>query len=503
MRGVYCAGGARGVPVAGQRIQISPAPALLSPLSAPCQVPGALSPEECAEFIAQAERVGFQWQGSGGPAKGEAYRDNHRISVEDNELAGESGRRKRRDEEGIGKSTHLWDRLAPVLQPLQAGNRKAVRLNPNMRVYRYSRGQQFGAHIDESVTVAGGGRTEYTLLVYLSGAPSTWEGREEWEEGEGYREEGEEQGEGGVGAEGDGEEKGERDGEGAVGEGAKEGDGGEGRWRREKGVAGGRGKGGVGKQQHQHQEQLVGGETVFYVGARSQESFENSEKYHGLAGRHSVPVSLFSLNSFLHFPSPSCSPSVPYSSLPLSPQVSPEVGMALLHSNWARCLLHEASEVKLVASHCVYAPLSPHIPPLPFFPQVSPEVGMPSLHRHGARCLLHEAREVKAGIKSLVCTFLYASPSNFPAGMKLSLSFLFLHSLPFLRPAGQGGEGWNQVTLLYLYFPTIPPLPISLQVSPEVGMVLLHRHGARCLLHEAMEVKAGIKYVLHSDVVFK
>ncbi|CAI5987327.1 unnamed protein product [Closterium sp. NIES-65] len=246
-------------------------------------VPGALSPEECAEFIAQAERVGFQWQGSGGPAKGEAYRDNHRISVEDNELA-----------------AHLWDRLAPVLQPLQAGNRKAVRLNPNMRVYRYSRGQQFGAHIDESVTVAGGGRTEYTLLVYLSGAPSTWEGREEWEEGEGYREEGEEQGEGGVGAEGDGEGKGERDGEGAVGEGAREGNGGEGRWRREKGVAGGRGKGGVGKQQHQHQEQLVGGETVFYVGARSQESFE----------------------------------------------VSPEVGMALLHRHGARCLLHEAMEVK-------------------------------------------------------------------------------------------------------------------------------------------------------------
>ncbi|CAI5497686.1 unnamed protein product [Closterium sp. Naga37s-1] len=223
---------------------------------APPNVPGALSPEECAEFIAQGERVGFQWQGSGGPAKGEAYRDNHRISVEDNELA-----------------AHLWDRLAPVLQPLQAGNRKAVRLNPNMRVYRYGRGQQFGAHIDESVTVAGGGRTEYTLLVYLSGAPSTWEGWGE-EEGEGYGEGGEEVGEGEVGAEGDGEESGERDGEGTAGEGVREGDGGEGRRRREKEAAGGRGKGGVRKQQHQHQEQLVGGETVFYVGARSQESFE-------------------------------------------------------------------------------------------------------------------------------------------------------------------------------------------------------------------------------------
>ncbi|GJP40813.1 hypothetical protein CLOM_g487 [Closterium sp. NIES-68] len=241
-------------------------------------VPGALSAEECEQFIGQAEAVGFQWQGSGGPAKGEAYRDNHRISVEDNDLA-----------------AHLWTRLAPVLHPLQAGNRTAVRLNPNIRIYRYSPGQQFGAHIDESVAVAGGGRTEYTLLAYLSGAPSTWEGEEEAEGVEGEGEEGGE-GEGERGGEG-----GEREGEGAPGEGVREADGGEGQWRREKEVAGGRGKGGGGKnQQQQQQQQLVGGETVFYVGARSQESFE----------------------------------------------VSPEVGMALLHRHGARCLLHEAREVK-------------------------------------------------------------------------------------------------------------------------------------------------------------
>lgn len=37
--------------------------------------------------------------------------------------------------------------------------------------YRYTAGQRFGRHIDESVDLGEGGRTYYTLLIYLSGAP--------------------------------------------------------------------------------------------------------------------------------------------------------------------------------------------------------------------------------------------------------------------------------------------------------------------------------------------
>ncbi|KAI8056061.1 hypothetical protein BDF22DRAFT_599728, partial [Syncephalis plumigaleata] len=39
-------------------------------------------------------------------------------------------------------------------------------------------------------------------------------------------------------------------------------------------------------------------------------------------------------------------------------------------------------------------------------------------------------------------------------------------------------------------------------IAPVAGMALLHRHGARCLLHEALEVKEGCKWVLRSDIMF-
>lgn len=38
-------------------------------------------------------------------------------------------------------------------------------------------------------------------------------------------------------------------------------------------------------------------------------------------------------------------------------------------------------------------------------------------------------------------------------------------------------------------------------VQPKKGMALLHRHGTHCLLHEAMEVIDGSKWVLRSDVL--
>lgn len=55
-------------------------------------------------------------------------------------------------------------------------------------IYRYSKGQRFGRHIDESNELGGGTYTQYTLLIYLSscgggetvfyGAGSTGGGRE-------------------------------------------------------------------------------------------------------------------------------------------------------------------------------------------------------------------------------------------------------------------------------------------------------------------------------------
>ncbi|KAJ2761227.1 hypothetical protein IWQ56_005303 [Coemansia nantahalensis] len=39
-------------------------------------------------------------------------------------------------------------------------------------------------------------------------------------------------------------------------------------------------------------------------------------------------------------------------------------------------------------------------------------------------------------------------------------------------------------------------------VKPETGLALLHKHGADCLQHEALELRDGFKYVLRSDLVF-
>nr|KJB37279.1 hypothetical protein B456_006G196900 [Gossypium raimondii] len=103
------------------------------------------TPAESKAFIKAAESAGFEHQGSLGPAKGEAYRDNDRIA---------SG-------------------LSKLLSDIKIRGKAAVGLNPNIRFYRYKVGQHFGQHIDESVDLGEGKHTVYTLLVYLSGAAKT------------------------------------------------------------------------------------------------------------------------------------------------------------------------------------------------------------------------------------------------------------------------------------------------------------------------------------------
>ncbi|KZV58779.1 hypothetical protein F511_28746 [Dorcoceras hygrometricum] len=110
---------------------------------------------ESKAFIKAAESVGFAHQGSLGPAKGEAYRDNDRISVNDPILA-----------EAIWQSG-----LQQLLSDFRIQGKVAIGLNPNIRFYRYCVGQHFGQHIDESVYLGEGRRTYYTLLIYLSGTP--------------------------------------------------------------------------------------------------------------------------------------------------------------------------------------------------------------------------------------------------------------------------------------------------------------------------------------------
>ncbi|KAL8160256.1 hypothetical protein V2J09_001793 [Rumex salicifolius] len=115
-----------------------------------------LTSAESKEFIKAAESRGFTHQGSLGPAKGEAYRDNDRISVNDPALA-----------------QTVWESgLSTLFNDIKIRGRVAVGLNSNIRLYRYKVGQRFGRHIDESVELEDGKHTHYTLLIYLSGGPT-------------------------------------------------------------------------------------------------------------------------------------------------------------------------------------------------------------------------------------------------------------------------------------------------------------------------------------------
>ncbi|KAF9614789.1 hypothetical protein IFM89_020643 [Coptis chinensis] len=116
-------------------------------------VPNFFTSAESRAFVEVAESIGFTHQGSLGPLKGEAYRDNDRIAVNDPVLA-----------------ETIWESgLKKLFADITIRNKVAVGLNPNIRFYRYKVGQRFGRHIDESVDLGDGCRTHYTLLIYLSG----------------------------------------------------------------------------------------------------------------------------------------------------------------------------------------------------------------------------------------------------------------------------------------------------------------------------------------------
>lgn len=70
-------------------------------------------------------------------------------------------------------------RPASVRRRNDAAGRAPHSLNTNIRLYKYTAGQYFGAHYDDSVrdTVTGS-KSEWTLLIYLSGVQDGVEGGE-------------------------------------------------------------------------------------------------------------------------------------------------------------------------------------------------------------------------------------------------------------------------------------------------------------------------------------
>ena len=114
-----------------------------------------LSREECTRVIELAEAVGYTLTELRA-TKYNAHRRNGRISVDSPILA-----------------KRLWQRLSSAGAFKQDGGRIGCGLNPNFRLYRYERGDRFGMHVDESVTIDDNHETLFTLLVYLNGVGDT------------------------------------------------------------------------------------------------------------------------------------------------------------------------------------------------------------------------------------------------------------------------------------------------------------------------------------------
>lgn len=114
---------------------------------------GFLSPEECAYFIALAEKAGFDpapVDTGDGPVLDRDLRDSARLAREDRELA-----------------SLLWRRAIPFMPPAQ-GAWQPVGLSESFRFYRYDPGQKFNRHFDGYVETPDGRSSHLTLLIYLN-----------------------------------------------------------------------------------------------------------------------------------------------------------------------------------------------------------------------------------------------------------------------------------------------------------------------------------------------
>ncbi|EJF66004.1 hypothetical protein DICSQDRAFT_177393 [Dichomitus squalens LYAD-421 SS1] len=128
------------------------------------------SPEECKTYVKFID--GLPLELTPPKKKGEADRVNQRISIP-----------------SIDFAQKLYAVLAPhlpefpypawVKKPAGATARAAHSCNSNIRLYKYTTGQYFGPHYDDSVRdTETGAKSEWTLLIYLTGAQDGVEGGE-------------------------------------------------------------------------------------------------------------------------------------------------------------------------------------------------------------------------------------------------------------------------------------------------------------------------------------
>jgi hypothetical protein len=115
-------------------------------------VPSFLSRDECRRVMDFAVEQGFA-RVTHRATREIAFRDNDRILLRMPAFA-----------------ELLWQRLQPLVPPEYEGL-FAAGLNPSIRFYRYSKGQRFGCHVDQSdLDPETRFHSRFTVLVYLNDA---------------------------------------------------------------------------------------------------------------------------------------------------------------------------------------------------------------------------------------------------------------------------------------------------------------------------------------------
>ncbi|KAJ1970223.1 hypothetical protein IWQ62_000050 [Dispira parvispora] len=128
------------------------------------------SSSECLQWIALAEhQLGFpSVPRQIVPKRGEAFRNNARISILDPNAADQLWHSS-----GLAQLIQSeWSRgksLARLPSAVTRG-KQPVGLNGQLRLYRYDPGQRFGKHYDDTVIDTLGRQSEFTLLIYLNDA---------------------------------------------------------------------------------------------------------------------------------------------------------------------------------------------------------------------------------------------------------------------------------------------------------------------------------------------
>jgi prolyl 4-hydroxylase len=112
-----------------------------------------ISSEECENFIAKSESIGFETATvkiDGVQQLFTGIRNNERVMFEDLILA-----------------ESLWQRAKPFLV-FQKGDYEAIDLNAMFRFYKYTVGQRFKMHRDGSFMRNETERSFYTFMIYLN-----------------------------------------------------------------------------------------------------------------------------------------------------------------------------------------------------------------------------------------------------------------------------------------------------------------------------------------------